>query len=225
MTKTIAVLENIFSVNDQIAASNRACLEAAGVYGLNFMASPGAGKTSVIEKTIAGLHDILRIAVVEGDIATSIDAERVEAAGAQAVQINTGGNCHLDAVMLQQALPHLNLEETDLLIVENVGNLICPSNFKLGTHLNVLIASVPEGDDKPYKYPGIYRGVDVVIINKIDLLPYVTFDMDYFRQGVEVLNPGVAVFPLSCRTGEGLSTWLDWVGDRLLQTSSAFGHV
>lgn len=215
MTKTIAVLENILSANDHIAASNRACLDAAGVYGLNFMASPGAGKTSVIEKTITGLHDSLRIAVVEGDIATSIDAERVEAAGAEAVQINTGGNCHLDAVMLQQALPNLNLEETDLLIVENVGNLICPSNFRLGTHKNVLIASVPEGDDKPYKYPGMYRGVEVVLLNKIDLLPYVSFDMEYFRRGVETLNPGVAVFPLSCRTGDGLTAWMDWIRDRL----------
>jgi hydrogenase nickel incorporation protein HypB len=215
MTKTIAVLENILSANDHIAASNRACLDDAGVYGLNFMASPGAGKTSVIEKTIAGLHDSLRIAVVEGDIATSIDAERVEAAGAEAVQINTGGNCHLDAVMLQQALPNLNLEETDLLIVENVGNLICPSNFRLGTHKNVLIASVPEGDDKPYKYPGMYRGVEVVLLNKIDLLPYVSFDMEYFRRGVETLNPGVAVFPLSCRTGDGLTAWMDWIRDRL----------
>jgi hydrogenase nickel incorporation protein HypB len=224
MTTTIPILENILNANDQIAASNRAQLDASGVYGLNIMASPGAGKTSMIEKMIADLRDTLRIGVVEGDLASSIDAERVEAAGAPAVQINTGGGCHLDAVMLQQALPHLNLVETDLLIVENVGNLICPSNFRLGTHLNVLIASVPEGDDKPYKYPGMYRGVDVVVINKIDLLPYVPFDMDYFRQGVEILNPGVAVFPLSCRTGEGLSSWLAWVGDRLLQTSHAFGH-
>jgi hydrogenase nickel incorporation protein HypB len=215
MTRTIAVLENILSANDRIAAANRARFDAAGAYALNIMASPGAGKTAVIERTIAGLRDEFRIAVVEGDIATSIDAERVDAAGAQAVQINTGGNCHLDSVMLQEALPHLNLAETDLLIVENVGNLICPSNFQLGTHKNVLIASVPEGDDKPYKYPGMYRGVDVVVINKMDLLPYVTFDMDYFRRGVEVLNPGVAVFPLSCRTGAGLATWLEWIRDRL----------
>lgn len=215
MTKTIAVLENILSANDQIAEVNRTEIDAAGVYSLNIMASPGAGKTSVIEKTIAGLQSELRIAVVEGDIATSIDAERVEAAGAQAVQINTGGNCHLDAIMLQQALPHLDLDETDLLIVENVGNLICPSNFRLGTHKNVLIASVPEGDDKPYKYPGMYRGVEVVILNKIDLLPYITFNMDYFRQGVEALNPGVAVFPLSCRTGEGVTAWLGWLKDEL----------
>lgn len=215
MTKSIAILENILSANDQIAASNRARLDQAGVYGLNVMASPGAGKTSVIEKTIAALQQELRIAVVEGDLATSIDAERVEAAGAAAVQINTGGNCHLDAVMLQEALAHVALDATDLLVVENVGNLICPSNFRLGTHKNVLIASVPEGDDKPYKYPGMYRGVDVVIINKVDLLPYVTFDMDNFRRGVEILNPGVAVFPVSCRTGDGVESWLTWIREQV----------
>ncbi len=217
MTKSIAILENILSANDQIAASNRARLDQAGVYGLNVMASPGAGKTSVIEKTIAALQQELRIAVVEGDLATSIDAERVEAAGAAAVQINTGGNCHLDAVMLQEALAHVALDATDLLVVENVGNLICPSNFRLGTHKNVLIASVPEGDDKPYKYPGMYRGVDVVIINKVDLLPYVTFDMDNFRRGVEILNPGVAVFPVSCRTGDGVESWLTWIREQVTQ--------
>ncbi|MAS33838.1 MAG: hydrogenase accessory protein HypB [Anaerolineaceae bacterium] len=211
MTKTVTVLENILNANDRIAASNRAQLDQADVFGLNVMASPGAGKTSVIEKMIAGLSQELRMAVIEGDLATSIDAERIEAMGAEAVQINTGGNCHLDAVMLQEALPHLTLEAIDLLVVENVGNLICPSNFTLGTHANVLIASVPEGADKPYKYPGMYRGVEVVILNKIDLLPYVPFDLDYFRQGVEILNPGVAVFPLSCRTGEGVQAWLDWV--------------
>ena len=128
-----------------------------------------------------------------------------------AIQINTGGECHLDAVMLHQALPALNLSEIDLLIVENVGNLVCPASFQLGTHKNILIASTPEGDDKPYKYPGMYRGVDALVINKIDLLPYVTFDMDYFRRGVETLNPGVLTFPISCRTSEGLEAWLDWL--------------
>lgn len=223
MTKTVTVLENILNANDRIAASNRARLDQADVFGLNVMASPGAGKTSVIEKMIAGLGQELRMAVIEGDLATSIDAERIEAMGAEAVQINTGGNCHLDAVMLQEALPHLTLEAIDLLVVENVGNLICPSNFTLGTHANVLIASVPEGADKPYKYPGMYRGVEVVILNKIDLLPYVPFDLDYFRQGVEILNPGVAVFPLSCRTGEGVQAWLDWV--RLRVTASVAGEI
>lgn len=217
MTKVIKVLENILDANDQIASANRARFDLAGVFALNIMASPGAGKTSLIERTIAGLSRQRRIAVVEGDIASSIDADRIEAAGADAVQINTGGNCHLDAVMLQQALLHLNLDEIDLLIVENVGNLICPANFRLGTDLNVLVASVPEGDDKPYKYPGIYRGVDVVIINKIDLLPYVPFDLERFRQGVKILNPGVQVFPLSCLTGEGLDQWLAWVMSGSLQ--------
>ena len=211
MTKTVAVLENILSANDQIAAHNRDVLDRAGVFAINIMASPGAGKTSLIEQTIAGLRDQIRVAVVEGDIATTIDADRVELAGAKAVQINTGGNCHLDAVMLQSALAQLNLSRSDLLIVENVGNLICPSNFKLGTHKNVLVASIPEGADKPYKYPGMYRGVEAVVVNKVDLLPYVPFDMDYFRRGIEALNPGVAVFPVSCRTGEGLDVWLQWL--------------
>jgi hydrogenase nickel incorporation protein HypB len=128
-----------------------------------------------------------------------------------AVQINTGGECHLDAIMLQGALNALPLKDIDIMIIENVGNLICPASFQLGAHLNVLIASVPEGDDKPYKYPGMYRGADAVILNKIDLLPYVKFDMDYFRKGVEILNPGLAFFPLSCATGEGFGVWVEWL--------------
>lgn len=197
--------------NERLAAGNRQMLDAAGVVGLNLMASPGAGKTSLIEHTIRRLGQQVRLAVVDGDIATSIDADRAAAAGAQAIQINTGGECHLDAVMLQAALGQLDLNDLDLLIVENVGNLICPANFALGTHKSVLIASIPEGDDKPYKYPGMYRGVDALVINKIDLLPYIAFDMDYFRRGVAALNPGLATFPLSCRTGEGVEDWLDWV--------------
>jgi hydrogenase nickel incorporation protein HypB len=129
------------------------------------------------------------------------------------VQINTGGECHLDAVMLQKALDQLELAQIDLLIVENVGNLVCPANFRLGSHASVLIASVPEGHDKPYKYPGMYRGVAALVINKIDLLPYVAFDMDYFRRAVEILNPGLVTFPISCRTGEGLANWMQWVRD------------
>ncbi len=213
MGKRIPIVEKILSANDRLAAQNRARLEQAGVVALNLMASPGAGKTSLIERTIGGLQGELRLAVVDGDVATSIDADRAAAAGAYAVQINTGGECHLDAVMLQGALNELPLEEIDLLIVENVGNLICPASFQLGTHKSVLIASVPEGDDKPYKYPGMYRGVEALVINKIDLLPYVSFDMDYFRRGVEVLNPDLVTFPLSCRTGEGLEAWLSWVRD------------
>jgi hydrogenase nickel incorporation protein HypB len=214
----IPIVENILSANDQIAALNRTMLDEAGVFALNIMASPGAGKTSVIEATIKALQDHLRIAVIEGDLATSIDAERVQQLGIEAVQINTGGNCHLEAGMLQNALKQLDLESIDLLLVENVGNLICPSGWKLGTHRNVLIASVPEGDDKPYKYPTMYRGVDALILNKIDLLPYIDFDMDYLKQGVELLNEKLTtltIFDVSCRTGEGVNSWTQWVLSRV----------
>ena len=216
MTQRIPVVENILNANDQLAQENHARLETAGVFSVNLMASPGAGKTSLIEQTLPRLKDKLRIAAIDGDIATSLDADRAAAAGAQAaIQINTGGNCHLDAVMLRGALDQLQLDHYDLLLVENVGNLVCPAEFKLGTHKSVLIASIPEGDDKPYKYPGMYRGVDALIINKIDLLPYVAFRMDFFQRGVEALNPGVITFPISCRTGEGMDAWINW----LLQNS------
>ncbi len=211
MSERVPVVERILGANERLAADNRAALDAAGVFSLNFLASPGAGKTSLVEQTVHGLVDRFRVAAIDGDIATSIDADRAAAAGATAVQINTGGECHLDAVMLQQALGQLDLPAIDLLIVENVGNLICPANFVLGTHKSVLVASVPEGADKPYKYPGTYRGVDALVINKIDLLPYVDFDMDYFRRGVAALNPGLETFAVSCRTGEGIPAWLEWV--------------
>jgi hydrogenase nickel incorporation protein HypB len=214
MTQNIPIVENILNANDRLAEENFARIEAAGVFSINIIASPGAGKTSLIEKTLPLLKGKLRVAAIDGDIATSIDADRAAAAGAGAsIQINTGGDCHLDAVMLRGALDQLDLTKFDLLIVENVGNLVCPANFKLGTHKTVLVASVPEGDDKPYKYPGTYRGVDALVINKIDLLPYVEFRMDYFTQGVQVLNPNVTTFPLSCRTGEGLNAWVNWLID------------
>jgi hydrogenase nickel incorporation protein HypB len=211
MTKNILVVEKILSANDRIAAENRAIFDAAGVKAVNFMASPGAGKTSLIEQTIKQLRPVMNLAVIDGDIATSIDAARAEAAGAMAVQINTGGDCHLDAVMVNSAIKQMNFTNIDAVIIENVGNLVCPASFQLGTHKSVLIASIPEGDDKPYKYPGMYRGVDALVINKIDLLPYVPFNMTYFRAGVEILNPGVVTFPLSCKTGEGIDTWVEWL--------------
>jgi hydrogenase nickel incorporation protein HypB len=211
MRNRIPVVEKILSANDRLAETNRQLLEASNVLGINIMASPGAGKTSLIEKTIPRLTGRYRIGVVDGDIATSIDADRATAAGAVAIQVNTGGECHMDAVMLQQALGQIPLAELDLLIVENVGNLICPASFALGTHKSILIASIPEGDDKPYKYPTMYRGVDALVINKIDLLPYVSFDLAYFQRGVEVLNPGIETFPVSCRTGEGLDSWIEWI--------------
>lgn len=216
MTRTITVVENILNANDRLAASNQAQLDAHGIFGVNILASPGAGKTSLILRTITALTGQARLAVLEGDTAAvTIDADKVSALGVPAVQINTGGQCHLDASMVQAALPQFNLEQLDCLIIENVGNLICTADFRLGTHINVLIASIPEGDDKPYKYPGIYRGLDALIINKIDLLPYVPFRMDYFRRGVEALNPGLVTFPLSCASGQGLEAWAGWLVEKI----------
>ncbi len=211
MPRTVPVEEQILSANDRMALENRAHFDAAGLFAINLMASPGAGKTSLIMATVRALKEELRIAGVDGDIATTIDADKVAALGVPAVQINTGGACHLDAVMLQGALGQLPLAEIELLVVENVGNLVCPSGFRLGVHRNVLIASVPEGDDKPYKYPGMYQGVDALVLNKMDVLDAFDFDMEYFRRGVEVLNPGLVFFPVSCKTGDGLGPWLDWV--------------
>jgi len=215
MTQRIPVVEKILSANDRVAQENQSKFNEAGVLALNFMASPGAGKTSLIEQSVKGLKDRIRIGMINGDIATSLDAERAQAAGATAVQINTGGDCHLDAVMVQSAIAKLNLKLLDLIIVENVGNLVCPAEFKLGTHKSILVASIPEGDDKPYKYPGMYRGVDAVVINKIDLLPYVPFRIDFFKKGIEVLNPGVTQFEISCQNGDGLPGWLEWLEGQL----------
>jgi hydrogenase nickel incorporation protein HypB len=215
MPERIPVVEKILSANDRLALENRAKIDAAGLFSINIMASPGAGKTSLIEQTVRALGKKYRIGMINGDILTSLDADRAAAAGAVAVQINTGGDCHLDAVMLHSALNQLDLNNLDLLIIENVGNLICPAEFRLGTHKNVIVASIPEGDDKPHKYPSMYRGADVLILNKIDLLPYVPFRMDFFRQGVEVLNPGVTQLNLSCSSGEGLAAWYTWLESNL----------
>lgn len=218
--KKVQIVEKILDANDQLAAQNRSVIDAAGVFSINLMASPGAGKTSLILETIRRLQGEMQIGVVEGDTApVTIDADKVVAAGMRAVQINTGGDCHLDANMLRDGLGAMDLDQIDLLIVENVGNLICPAAFQLGTHINALIASVPEGDDKPYKYPNIYRGLDVLVVNKIDLKPYVKFDMAYFQQGVEMLNPGLRTFALSCSTGEGMDAWVDWIRQSVHQRS------
>ena len=212
----VQVVENIMNANDQVAQMNRQTLDHAGAYSINLMASPGAGKTSFILKTIQAMRPEFKIGVVEGDTApVTIDADKINAVGMPAVQINTGGECHLDAMMLKAGLQQLPLPDIDLLIVENVGNLICPAAFNLGTHINLLVASIPEGDDKPYKYPNIYRGLEVLIINKTDLLPYIDFRMEYFRQGVEMLNPGLTTFAVSCKTGEGIDAWADWLRSRM----------
>ena len=212
----VSIVKSILSANDQVANTNRKLLDEHGIFSLNIMASPGAGKTSLILQTIQILSTHHKIGVIEGDTApVTIDSEKMTAVGIPSVQINTGGDCHLDAMMIDEALKQLDLDKLNLIIVENVGNLICPAAFKLGTHLNVLIASVPEGDDKPYKYPAMYRGVDILILNKIDLLPYVTFNQEYFLQGVKILNPSLQIFPVSCKTGEGIQEWKKWLSSHV----------
>jgi hydrogenase nickel incorporation protein HypB len=212
---TVPIVQNILSANDRIAAQNRALLDDKNIYSINVMASPGSGKTSFIIKTIQQIRNKARVGVVEGDTApVTIDADKVTAAGVettQATQINTGGDCHLDAIMFSQGLSALNLDALDLVVVENVGNLVCPAAFQLGTHKNILVASIPEGDDKPYKYPAMYQAVDVLILNKMDLLPYVDFNLEYYLAGVRMLNPDLIHFPISCRTGEGIDAWVDWL--------------
>lgn len=210
----VPVVEKVLKANDQMAGEVRERLGRAGVTTVNLMASPGAGKTSVILSTLDRLPDGVRAGVVEGDLASSIDADRVAERGVPVVQINTGGSCHLDASMLRSALPHLPLEEIDLLFVENVGNLICPSSFDLGADLALVVGSVPEGDDKPYKYPSIFTGADAVVLNKTDLLDVFDFDVDYYRNGIGMVNAEIPVLPLSCRTGEGLDDWVGWMVER-----------
>ena len=209
--KVITIGEKVLVANDVKARANKSRLDKNGVFTLNIMSSPGAGKTSVILNTIKHFAGKIGIAVIEGDVASSVDAEKVAAVGIPVVQINTAGGCHLDASMVEPALDGLPLEKTDLLFIENVGNLICPNAFNLGEDTRILIASTPEGDDKPYKYPAMFTDTDVVLLNKIDLLPYLNFNTDAFRQVVTGLNPDVTIFPCSCTTGEGTAAWLGWL--------------
>ena len=209
----VTVIERVTKANDQIASENQALLDRTHTLGVNLMASPGAGKTSLLMRTVETLGQRLAIGAIEGDTASQVDADRVATTGIPVVQINTGGGCRLDANMLRPALAELPLEQIDLLLIENVGNLVCPAGLALGQHLDVVIASVPEGDDKPYKYPGIFTIVDAVVINKIDLLPYLDFDVAAFRELIAGLNPGARVFEVSCRTGEGFDSWTDWLAE------------
>jgi hydrogenase nickel incorporation protein HypB len=217
----IPVVRQILKANDQIALENRAAFERAGVVVLNVMASPGAGKTSLILATAERLPPAVRPGVIEGDVASSIDADLIAARGIPVVQINTGGNCHLDAPMVRAALEHLELERLELLFIENVGNLICPANYRLGADLSVVIASVPEGHDKPYKYPGMFAAAHVVVLNKMDVAEVFAFDTAYFERGVRMVNAEVPVFPVSCRTGAGLDAWSDWLRGRVAERPAA----
>lgn len=205
------LMEDILRANEEIAALNRSLLDGSRTFAVNLMSSPGAGKTSLILETIKRLGGRVKIGVIEGDVASDLDARKVGECGVPVHQINTKGDCHLDARMLNAALRTFPLSQISLLLIENVGNLICPAEFKLGEHRKVLVSSVPEGDDKPYKYPLMFSEVDVVVLNKIDLLPYMDFDFERFRRGVEGLNSRAKIFKVSCRTGEGMEAWIDWI--------------
>jgi len=210
-TRKIPVVQKILSANDQAALENREHLAAHNITAVNIMSSPGAGKTTLLMATIAALDGNARVGVIEGDVASQVDAERIATTGAPVVQINTGGGCHLDAPMVHRALHALPLAEIDLLFIENVGNLICPVAFDLGQRYKVALLSVPEGHDKPYKYPAIFEAVDLVVVTKSDLMPYLDFDLDAFRALVKGLNPDAPVLFLSAKTGEGMAAWLGWI--------------
>ncbi len=209
--QTLPVVEKILSANDRIALENRKLLDDHRVLAVNVMASPGAGKTSLILRSIEALRGHLRVGVIEGDVAGHVDADKVAETGTPVVQINTGGGCHLDAPQVQTALKQLPLDEIDLLFIENVGNLVCPTGFALGEHVNMMIANVPEGHDKPIKYPGMFTVVDALVLNKIDLMPYLDFDREAFRTAVRALNADAPLFEVSCKTGEGLAGWVEWL--------------
>jgi hydrogenase nickel incorporation protein HypB len=209
----VEVVERVLRANDALAEELRARLDGAGVLAVNVIGAPGSGKTALLERTVADLHPRVAIGVIEGDIATTRDAERLAAYGVRAVQIETrlvGNACHLDAHLVRTALPHLPVEQLQLLLIENVGNLVCPTAYDLGEHLRVVVTSVPEGDDKPRKYPATFARADAVVLNKIDLLPYTDFSVEAFVQGLRQVSQ-TPVFALSARTGEGVSAWTAWL--------------
>lgn len=211
----IEVLEDIYAENDRLAERNRRAFDAAGVHAVNLMSSPGSGKTTLLQRTLAQLQGKVRIGVIEGDIETPLDAERLGGLGAQISLLNTGngfgGECHLDAPMIARALRDLDLTTLDLVLIENVGNLVCPAEFEVGEHAKAMVYAITEGEDKPLKYPVMFRSVEAVCINKMDLAPYLDFDMDLFRKNLAAVNPLARVFELSARTGEGVEAWIEWL--------------
>ena len=211
----IEMKQKILGKNDQLADDLRKRFAENHVYVVDLMASPGSGKTSTILATIDALRDEFNIAIIEGDIASSVDAEKISAQGIPAVQINTGGACHLESNMIKRAVDVLDLERLDLIIMENVGNLVCPTDFDLGENAKIMILSVPEGDDKPLKYPGIFQISQAVILNKVDTMPVFNFDRDAFYDSVHQLNPQAPIFPISATNGEGVEQWASWLADRI----------
>ena len=213
------VRENVLDANDTLARANRDLFDRAGTYTINLMSSPGAGKTALLERTLERLCNQLRLGVLEGDVQTTLDADRLARFHVPLVQVNTdpgfGGECHLDANMVRSGLGELPLEDIDILIIENVGNLVCPAEFKVGEDVRVMVYSVTEGEEKPLKYPLMFRSADLVLVNKVDLLEHLDFDLDQFLGNLDAVNPGVRTVLTSARTGQGVDEWCDWLGKRL----------
>jgi hydrogenase nickel incorporation protein HypB len=207
----VKVVTNILEANDRIAAENKKIFSEAGVFVMNLMSGPGAGKTSLIEKTIQDINGKIKMGVIEGDIAGTDDAQRVENLGIPVVQINTGGSCHLDANMIREVMHELPLNDLDLLIIENVGNLVCPAEFKVGEDMKVMLLSVAEGHDKPLKYPLMFQESSALVLNKIDLLPYTNADIGKMKKDSLSLNPKLKIFEVSCKTGDGIDGWTNWL--------------
>ncbi len=213
--KLLTIKEEVMGANDEIARKNRELIDAHLILMINITSAPGAGKTSLILQTINRFRSNTRIAVVEGDVASTIDADKVNQLSIPAIQINTAGACHLDANMVKKALENLDLSNLDLIIIENVGNLICTAGFALGAHKDVMLLSVPEGDDKPYKYPMMFTASDVILVNKVDVSPYFDFNLESFSRAVFGLKPAAKIFPVSAKTGQGMQAWYDWLENEM----------
>lgn len=212
--RIIEIKQSVFADNDRQADQLRAELKEKGVFLLNMMSSPGAGKTTTLTRTIEALKDSLRIGVMEADIDSDVDARTIAQTGVKAIQLHTGGMCHLDAEMTRQGIDALGIEDVDLAILENVGNLVCPAEFDTGAISNVMILSVPEGHDKPLKYPLMFQVCDAVLINKIDVLPYFDFDMELVEKYIHMRNPNAVIFPICAKTGEGIDAWVSWLKEK-----------
>jgi len=210
----ITIERKVLEKNDEIAQLNRAALKQHGVFSINLVSSPGSGKTSILEQTLGILRGRLRIGVIEGDVQTDFDAQRVARYQVPVIQIVTNGGCHLEARLVQDAMAQMDLHQLDLLVIENVGNLVCPANYDLGEALKVVVVSTTEGDDKPLKYPGMFRHASILIINKIDLLPYVNCNLEALKQNALNINPSLRVFETSCTTGAGILEWCHWLKEQ-----------
>ncbi len=211
----IDLKQPILGKNDRLAKENRALFDEKKVFVIDLLASPGSGKTSTILATIEALRDEFNIAVIEGDIASSVDSEKIKENGIPAVQINTGGACHLEADMIRRAVDVLDLDSLDLIIIENVGNLVCPTDFYLGENMKAMILSVPEGDDKPLKYPGVFQAAKAIVLNKVDTLPVFNFDTELFKSHIHNLNPQAPLFPISAIKGTGVDEWAAWIAEQI----------